>query len=158
MEMVHKIANPKGIPIIRKEFIFDSYQIYESRAHGADAILLITAILTPKTLRDLREVSEKLRMQCLVEVHDQEELRIALDAGSEILGINNRDLRTFKTNLETTEKLAPLIPSGKLLISESGITNRQHIQRIKKTGAHAVLVGEALITAPNVADKLKELS
>ena len=157
MEAVHKVATSKGIPVLRKEFIFDPYQVYEARAHGADAILLIVATLTPDALRALREVAEKFWMQCLVEVHDEEELEVALDSGAEIIGINNRDLRTFKSDLEVTERLAPQIPADKIVVSESGISNRDHIQRVGQAGAHAALVGEALVTAPDVGAKLREL-
>ena len=157
MEAVHRVANPRGVPVLRKEFIFDPYQVYEARAHGADAILLIVAMLTPDALDDLLDVCKELWMQCLVEVHDAEELRIALDAGAEVLGINNRDLRTFESDLGVTERLARLIPGDRIIVSESGISNRDHIQRIKSAGAHAALVGEALVTAPDVGAKLREM-
>ena len=154
---VHSIANPRRIPVLRKEFIFDEYQIYEARAYGADALLLIVAMLTPDELKSLMELSQKFWMQCLVEVHDEKELEIALDAGAEILGINNRDLRTFNTDLAVTERLASKIPFGKVVVSESGINNRDHLNRIKLAGAHAALIGEALVTAPDVGEKLGEL-
>ena len=93
-----------------------------------------------------------------MEVHDEEELKVALDAGAEIVGINNRDLRTFKTDLQVTKRLAPLIPEDKIIVSESGITSRDHIQRVKRAGVHAALVGEALVTAPDVGAKLRELA
>ena len=157
MEQAHAVANPRGIPVLRKDFIFDPYQVHEARAYGADAILLIVSILTPPLLRELIEEARQLWMQCLVEVHDEEEVRIALDAGAEIVGINNRDLRTFDTDLEVTERLAPLVPAGKIVVSESGISSRQHIKRIKAAGAHAALVGEALLTASDPGAKLREL-
>lgn len=157
LEAVHKVANPRSVPVLRKEFIFDPYQVYEARAYGADAILLIVAMLTPKRLTELLELSQKFWMQCLVEVHDEEELKIALDSGAEIVGINNRDLRTFVTNLAVTERLASRIPENKIIVSESGINNRDHIQRVKAAGAHAALIGEALVTAPDVGAKLREL-
>ncbi len=154
---VHSVANPRKIPVLRKEFIFDEYQVYEARAFGADALLLIVAMLSPSDLKGLMELSQKFWMQCLVEVHDEEELRIALDAGAEIIGINNRDLRTFNTDLEVTERLASRIPFGNVVVSESGINNREHLKRIKAAGAHAALIGEALVTAPDVGAKLGEL-
>ena len=157
LRAVHSVANPRKIPVLRKEFIFDEYQIYEARAYGADAILLIVAMLTPPELRALMELSGKFWMQCLVEVHDEEELKTALDAGAEIVGINNRDLRTFITDLAVTERLASRIPFGKVVVSESGISNREHLKRIKAAGAHAALIGEALVTSPNVGAKLGEL-
>ena len=157
LSAVHSIANPRKVPVLRKEFIFDEYQIYEARAYGADALLLIVAMLTPERLKALMELSQKFWMQCLVEVHDEEELNVALHAGAEIVGINNRDLRTFITDLEVTERLASKIPFGKVVVSESGISNREHLKRIKSAGAHAALVGEALVTAPDIGAKLGEL-
>ena len=154
---VHTVANPRRIPVLRKEFIFDEYQVYEARAFGADAILLIVAMLTPDELKSLMGLSQRFWMQCLVEVHDEEELEIALDAGAEIVGINNRDLRTFVTDLAVTERLASRVPFGKVVVSESGINNRDHLKRIKSAGAHAALIGEALVTAPDVGEKLGEL-
>ena len=157
LNAVHTVANPRRIPVLRKEFIFDEYQIYEARAYGADAILLIVAMLTPEKLRSLMALSQKFWMQCLIEVHDEEELKVALDAGAEIVGINNRDLRTFTTDLAVTERLASRVPFGAVVVSESGISNRDHLRRIKSAGAHAALIGEALVTAPDVGAKLGEL-
>ena len=151
---VHSVANPRKIPVLRKEFIFDPYQVYEARAFGADAILLIVAMLTPDELKSLMALSQKFWMQCLVEVHDEDELKVALSAGAEIIGINNRDLRTFTTDLEVTERLASKIPFGKVVVSESGISEREHLSRVKAAGAHAALIGEALVTAPDVGAKL----
>ena len=157
LSAVHSVANPRKIPVLRKEFTFDEYQVYEARAYGADAILLIVAMLSPDELKSLMALSQKFWMQCLIEVHDEEELKVALDAGAEIIGINNRDLRTFITDLEVTERLASKIPFGKVVVSESGISNREHIRRIRSAGAHAALIGEALVTAPDVGAKLGEL-
>ena len=157
MKAVHRMANPRGIPVLRKEFIFDPYQVHEARAHGADAILLIVAMLTPECLKELLDLSATFWMQSLVEVHDDRELQVALDAGAEIVGINNRDLRTFKTDLETTERLAPLVSGDKIVVSESGISARAHVDRVRAAGAHAVLVGEALVTAQDPGAKLREL-
>ena len=157
MKAVQGVANPRGIPVLRKEFIFDPYQVHEARAHGADAILLIVAMLTPECLKELLDLSATFWMQSLVEVHDDRELQVALDAGAEIVGINNRDLRTFKTDLETTERLAPLVSGDKIVVSESGISARAHVDRVRAAGAHAVLVGEALVTAGDPGAKLREL-
>ena len=157
LNAVNTVANPRKIPVLRKEFIFDEYQVYEARAYGADAILLIVAMLKPEKLRSLMALSQKFWMQCLIEVHDEEELKIALDAGAEIVGINNRDLRTFTTDLSVTERLASRVPFGAVVVSESGISNRDHLRRIKAAGAHAALIGEALVTAPDVGAKLGEL-
>ena len=157
LSIVHSVANPRSIPVLRKEFIFDPFQVYESRAYGADGILLIVAILTPGRLAELMDFSRKLGMQCLVEVHNEDELKAALDAGAEIVGINNRDLRTFVCDLAITERLAPKIPLGNVIVSESGINNREHLQRIKAAGVNAALIGEALVTHSDVGRKLKEL-
>ena len=154
---VHEAVKSAGTPVLRKEFIFDSYQVYEARAYGADAILLIVSILTLDHLKDLMELAQRFWMQCLVEVHNFEELRVALDAGAEIVGINNRDLRTFKTGLEVTEQLAPLIPADKIIVSESGISCREHVLRLGKVGVHAVLVGEALVASADPGAKLRSL-
>ena len=158
MESVAVTVGPRGLPVLCKEFIFDPYQVYEARAYGADAILLVVAVLTPATLVELKRLAETFWMQCLVEVHDKDELKVALAAGAEIVGINNRDLSTFKTDLEVTERLAPLVPGDKIIVSESGISHRDHIQRVKKAGAHAALIGEALITASDVGSKLRSLA
>ena len=157
MQAVRSVANPRAVPVLRKEFIFDPYQVYESRAHGADAILLIAAVLEPMELKTLRELAESFWMQCVVEVHDEAEVKVALDSGAEIVGINNRDLRTFKTDLEVTERLAPLVPESRVIVSESGIATGGDVERVRRAGAHAVLVGEALIRAEDPGAKLGEL-
>ncbi len=158
LETVRGIVNPRGIPVLRKEFTFDPYQVYEARAFGADAVLLIVAMLTPECLKELHELAHALSMHSLVEVHDERELEAALEAGASIVGVNNRDLRTFKTTLEVTERLAPRIPHDRVIVSESGISAPEHIRRVKEAGAHAALIGEALVTAPDVGAKLRELS
>ena len=145
-------------PVLRKDFIFDPYQVYEARAAGADALLLIVAALSPSQLKELLDLSLELWMQCLVEVHDEEELLTALDAGGDVIGINNRDLRTFTTDLTVTERLSPLVPKGKIIVSESGINSKEHLHRLGQAGINGVLVGEALVTAPDVAEKVRELS
>ena len=157
LSAVHGVMRPLGIPVLRKEFIFDPYQVHESRAYGADAILLIVGILSQASLAELIELARRFWMQCLVEVHDEEELETALDAGAEIVGINNRDLRTFKTDIAVTERLVPLIPSGKIIVSESGVSSREDVERVGRAGANAVLVGESLVTADDPGAKLREL-
>ena len=146
------------LPVLRKDFIFDPYQVYEARAAGADALLLIVAVLKPQQLKELLGLSRELWMQCLVEVHDEAELQVALDAGANVIGFNNRDLRTFTTDLAVTERLAPLVPWGKITVSESGIGNRGHLDRLDRAQVNAALVGEALVTAPDVAEKVRELA
>ncbi len=157
LERVHGVAAPQSVPVLRKEFIFDPYQVFEARAHGADAILLIVAMLTRPLLRELMEVAKSLWLQCLVEVHDEGEIEAALEEEAEILGINNRDLRTFETDLSVTERLAKLVPEGKIVVSESGIGSRSDIRRVQGAGAHAALIGEAFVIAPDPGAKLREL-
>ena len=145
-------------PVLRKDFIFDPYQVYEARAAGADGILLIVAILEPPLLRELLETAESLGMQCLVEVHDEGELETAVEAGAEIIGINNRDLHTFTTDLAVTQRLAPMAPRDRALVSESGIFTSDDLRLLERVHVNAVLVGEAIVTAPDVAAKVRELS
>lgn len=145
-------------PVLRKDFIFDPYQVYEARAAGADGILLIVAILEPVLLKELLQTSQSLWMQCLVEVHDDSELETAVDTGAEIIGINNRDLHTFTTDLAVTQRLAPQVPRGKVVVSESGIFTADDLRLLDSVGVNAVLVGEALVTAPDIGAKVRELS
>ena len=144
------------MPVLRKDFIFDPYQVYEARAYGADALLLIVAVLAPEWLKELLDLSQSLWMQVLTEVHNEEELEIALAAGSDVIGINNRDLRTFETDISLTEHLAPKVPRSKML-SESGIHSHEDLIRLRRVGVHAVLVGEALVTAADPGAKVREL-
>ena len=116
------------------------------------------AILSAAQLKELLDLSMEMWMQCLVEIHDEEELQVALDAGAEVVGINNRDLRTFTTDLAVTERLVPLVPRGKIIVSESGISNRDHLRRLGKHGVNGILVGEALLTAKDVGEKVRELT
>jgi indole-3-glycerol phosphate synthase len=149
-----------SIPLLRKDFIFDPYQVYEARAYGADALLLIVAALDDTTLASLLQLTHELGMQALVEVHDLAELDRALAVGATIVGVNNRDLRTFVTTLETTEQVAARLPSSNrpLLVSESGISTSADVARVRACGADAVLVGEALVTAPDIATRVRELA
>ena len=145
-------------PVLRKDFIFDPYQVSEARAAGADGILLIVAILEPSQLRELLAAAQALGMQCLVEVHDEGEMETALDSGAVIIGINNRDLHTFTTDLAVTQRLAPLVPADRVMVSESGIFTRDDLLLLSQSRVNAVLVGEALVTAPDVAARVRELS
>ena len=145
-------------PVLRKDFIFDPYQVYEARAAGADGILLIVAILEPAQLQELQEIARSLSMHCLVEIHNESELETAVDAGAEIIGINNRDLHTFTTDLAVTQRLAPQVPRNKVIVSESGIFTPDDLRLLASVRVNAVLVGEALVTAPDVAAKVRELS
>jgi len=156
-EHLAAIRQAVSLPLLRKDFIYDEYQVYESAAYGADALLLITAILEPKQLEKMLTVSRRLGMKCLVEVHDQEELKKALDAGAEVIGINNRNLKTYEVDLTTTQRILPFVPEDKIVVSESGINRREDIKRLEGWGVDAVLIGEALVTARNVSKKMKEL-
>ena len=151
------ILTPYKIPVLRKEFIVDEYQIYESRAAGADAILLIISILDTKKLKTLMSLAKDLSMQTLVEIHNEDELKIALDVNAEIIGINNRNLHTFETNIKTTEELAQMIPNHKITVSESGINSYSDVERVNNVGVNAVLVGESLVTASNPGMALRGL-
>ena len=155
-----QIREVVDVPLLRKEFIIDPWQIAESRALGADAILLIAAILSPAELRDFHDRAVELGMSALVEAHTEEEVRMALDADAPLVGINNRNLHTFETTLETTERLAPLALSHgqRLLVSESGICTAADVERVARCGARAVLVGEALMREGDVTAKVRELS
>jgi len=147
----------KRLPLLRKDFLSDPYQIYESRTYGADSLLLIVAILTPKKLEELLGLSHQLGMSCLVEVHNETELEIALNSRAKILGINNRDLNTFNVDLATTRRLRPLIPKDRIVVSESGTKNRSDMEKLKKWGVDAALIGESLMSEPDIAAKMKEL-
>lgn len=154
---ISKELEGRNIPILRKDFIFDPYQVYESRAYSADALLLIVAILSDAQLLELLWLSHKLGMKCLVEVHDEVELERAALSGAEIIGINNRDLKTFTVDLATTKRLRPLVPPDRIVVSESGIRERGDVQMLREWGVDAILVGEALVAAGDVAKKLREL-
>ncbi len=145
------------IPVLRKDFIIDPYQIYEARAFGADAVLLIVAILSDDKLLTFLSLCEKLGLDALVEVHTEQERDKAVEAGAEIVGINNRDLSTFTVDLSTTMHLAAGIPEKTLCVSESGIKNHDDIKRLRKAGVDAVLVGTALMAAKDIGAKIREL-
>jgi len=145
------------LPVLRKEFIIDPYQICEARAIGADAILLIAATLTEGQLREYRELADSLELAALVEVHNREELAMTLSCGARIIGINNRDLQTFVTDIRTSAELASLIPHDRIAVSESGIRTRAEIETLLKVGIRSFLIGETLIAAPEIGPKLKEL-
>lgn len=154
-----KAAGSAGnAPILRKDFLFDPWQLYETRAIGADAFLLIVAILAPAQLAELLALGRELGMTALVEVHTPAETQTARNAGAAVIGINNRDLRTFQTDLFVTEQLAPQIPRDKVIVSESGIFTPEHLQQLGAIGVHAVLVGEALVTAPDTAAQVRALT
>jgi len=157
IEHLAEIREVVNLPLLRKDFIFDPYQVYESRAYGADALLLIAAILSQGQLKELFSLSRSLGLGCLIEVHSQSEVERAVLSGAEILGINNRDLSTFAVDTNTTRRLRPLIPKEKTVVGESGIKSRKDIEILEKWGVDAVLIGEALVTASDIRAKMKEL-
>jgi indole-3-glycerol phosphate synthase len=144
-------------PILRKDFTIKDYQVYEAKVIGADAVLLIVSMLTDEQLNTYLDTADCLGLDAIVECHTEDEVRRAVDLGAPIIGINNRDLSTFTVDLATTERLRPLIPDDRIVISESGVFTRADVQRAEAAGAHAVLVGEALVTAPDPAAKVREL-
>lgn len=146
------------LPVLRKDFIFDPYQVYQARQAGASAALLIAACLEESQLASLMTLCEELGMSALVEIHNREELETALRCGASLVGINNRDLRDFSVNLGTTVELRPYVPEEVTLVSESGIHTRADVVRLAQAGVGAVLVGEALITAVDMAGKVRELA
>ena len=145
------------LPLLRKDFIIDPYQIYETRILGGDALLLIARLLAEEQLREYIRLSKALGLSPLVEIHTREELDKALASGAEIIGINNRDLKTFSTDLGITLDLAPSIPGNRIVVSESGINTREDIETLVKAGVHSFLVGEALMRAEDIGGKLREL-
>jgi indole-3-glycerol phosphate synthase len=145
-------------PILRKDFIFDYYQILEARCWGASAVLLIVAILKDYQLRDLMNQAKRFSMAAVVEVHNEEEAKRALAAGARIIGINNRDLRTFETDLETTKRLRPLIPSDRVVIAESGIQTADDVAKLAEWGVQGMLIGESIVTAKDIGAKVRELA
>ena len=145
------------IPVLRKDFVVDPYQVYEAAFYQADAVLLIVRILTEDVLGKCLQAADAVGLEALVEVHSESDLKTALGVGAAILGINHRDLSTFKLDATLTEQLIPKIPAGKVIVAESGLQTAADIQRMKRLGVHAVLIGEALMTAPDPAAKIHEL-
>ncbi|MBM7622595.1 indole-3-glycerol phosphate synthase TrpC [Sporohalobacter salinus] len=157
LEYLRKIRGVTDLPLLRKDFIIDSYQIYEAQAYGADAVLLIVNILTEEELTEYIDLTRRLGMKALVEVHTASELEIACRAGAEIIGINNRNLKSFETDITQTLQLQELLPSNKVIVSESGISNREDVKRLTTVGIDAVLIGETLMRSDNLSQKINEL-
>jgi indole-3-glycerol phosphate synthase len=147
-----------GIPIIRKDFIVDTYQLYEAAVNGADAVLLIVRALSDDELRRLNEEARALDLDTLIEVHDAEELERALEAEAEVIGINNRNLDEMSVDVNTTYELMPDVPAGKTVVAESGISGREELEELDRVGVDAVLIGGSLMTAPHPELKLLELT
>jgi indole-3-glycerol phosphate synthase len=146
-----------SLPLLRKDFICDSYQIYEARAAGADAILLIASMLDLNQLRDFYSIAKEINLDVLLEVHDEAEMETALQTECQLIGVNNRNLRTFVTDLDTTCRLAGMLPKDRFLVTESGINSRSDIIRLKDDGARAFLIGESIMREDDIAAKLQEL-
>lgn len=151
LDYLGQIREAVALPLLRKDFLIDPLQVYEARLAGADAILLIVAAIpAPARLAELRHVAESLGMDALVEVHDEREVELAVESGATLIGVNNRDLKTFEVHLETFERLAPLFPKNAVAVAESGIFTPADVRRMGAVGAHAVLVGESLMRQEDV--------
>jgi indole-3-glycerol phosphate synthase len=159
LDYLRAVREAVPLPLLRKDFIVDPYQVDQSRVAGADAILLIVACLSDAQLSELRARAADLALECLVEVHDEAELERALAAGADLVGVNNRDLASFEVDLGTTGRLAARIPAGQdvLLVAESGVSSHADVQHLAQTGARAFLVGESLMRQPDMSAALREL-
>lgn len=157
LDYLRRIRATVPVPLLRKDFLFDEYQVHEARASGASAILLIVAILDDSRLADLAQLASALGMDCLIEVHDERERDRALAAGATLLGINNRDLRTFHTTIETTERLVPGIPDDVFVVSESGLSSAAQLARLEAQGVGAFLIGETCMAAADPGAALRAL-
>ena len=154
---INQIRSAASLPVLRKDFVWESFQVYETRAAGASAILLIAAMLDLGELKQLIALSHRLKLDVLAEVHDENELGEALEAGAAIIGVNNRDLKTFDVTLDTSLRLAKLIPDDRLFVVESGIHTKRDIERLLDAGADAFLIGEHFLTAPDPAAAIRGL-
>ena len=154
---LEEITKTVSIPVLRKDFTVDEYQIYEAKTIGAGAILLICAILDDEQLHTYREIADSLHMATLVEAHDEEEVKRAIEAGARIIGVNNRDLKTFKVDIQNSIRLRDLVPKEILFISESGIKTAEDIKELVANGVDGVLIGETMMTASNRREELQEL-
>jgi len=157
LDFLRDVKQFTEVPILRKDFVIDPYQVYEAAFYGADAILLMVRILTEEQLAQCLQAADSVGLEALVEVHSIGELAVAVDAGAHTIGINHRDLRTLTLDPSLSEQLIPRIPKGKLIVAESGIQTPEDVQRMKRLGVHAVLIGEALMKAPDPAAKVREL-
>ncbi|MBS1678741.1 MAG: indole-3-glycerol phosphate synthase TrpC [Actinobacteria bacterium] len=158
LEDLRAARNAASLPIIRKDFIVDPYQLYEAAVNGADAVLLIVRALDDRELRSLYEEARALDLDCLVEVHDADELERALEVDAEVIGINNRDLDEQRVDIQKTFELMPDVPAGKTVVAESGISGREELMELDRVGVDAVLIGGALMVAPDPERKTRELT
>ncbi|MFP4056590.1 MAG: indole-3-glycerol phosphate synthase TrpC [Candidatus Brocadiia bacterium] len=157
LDILRRVRAAVGLPVLRKDFLVDPYQLYEARAAGADAVLLIAEVLPRTRLEAMLVEARSLGLACLVEAHCLASVRKAVACEAPIVGINNRDLQTFQTDLETTRRLGAAVPRDRILVSESGIYTRADVERVAAWGAHAVLVGEALMRSPDVGRAVAQL-
>lgn len=157
-EYLRQIASERNIPVLRKDFTVDEYQIYEAKILGASAVLLICAILDDNQLKTFLETAHRLGLSALVEAHDEEEVRRAVAAGAGIIGVNNRDLKTFNVDINNSIKLRELVPEGVVFVSESGIRNKDDVENLRKNGTDAVLIGETLMRADDKKAMLEQLA
>ena len=158
LDYLEVVSKEVSVPVLQKDFIIDEYQITEARVYGADAVLLLASILDEEQIQRFLKLSHSYGMDCLVEVHTQEELKKVLNVGPKIIGINNRNLETFELDIKTTERLISAIPQGKLVVSESGVFTRKDVVYLESLGVGAILVGEAVMSNSDVGGKIKELS
>ncbi len=157
LDYLRMVKNAVALPVLRKDFMIDEYQIFEARAAGADAILLIVAALEKGDIAHLMQAANELGMDSLIEVHNEREMEIALELDCQLIGINNRNLQTFEVTLATTSRLLPMITNGAKSVSESGIVTREDMLNLGKMGVDAVLIGEALMREDDIETKLREL-
>jgi indole-3-glycerol phosphate synthase len=157
LAVLERVRASVALPLLRKDFVVDAYQIDEARVAGADAVLLIVDAVPPDEIAQLLEHARSLGLDALVEIHDEAQLDVAKGAGADLVGINNRDLTRFVTDLAVTERLAPLVPEGNVIVAESGILGRDDVRRLESAGAHAFLVGESLMREPDVGSALRRL-
>lgn len=157
LDFLRDVKQFTELPVLRKDFIVDPYQVYEAAWYGADAVLLIIRILPEIQLVECLHAADTLGLDALLEVHSEEDLQTAVRVGAHLIGINHRDLTTFRMDPRLTERLLPRIPAGKIIVAESGLQRPEDIQRMRSLGVHALLIGEALMTAPDVGAKVREL-
>lgn len=156
-QYLQEIAQAVSVPVLRKDFLIDPYQIYQAKLLGAKAILLIVSLLGERELKEFLSLAGKLGLDALVECHDEEEIRCALSVGAEIIGVNNRNLKTFSVNLENSLSLRNLVPKGQLFVAESGMSKAEELRLLEEAGVDGVLIGESLMRAESKKEKLQEL-
>lgn len=157
IEDLSEIRNATPLPLLRKDFLFDEYHLYEARAAGADAVLLISSLFSASYLRDLVGLAQELDLEALIEVHQEDEVERACSTEAEMIGINNRDLKTMEIDLEVTARLRPRIPQEKLVVSESGVRNREDVEFLRAQGIDALLIGETLMKSDDIQRAMAEL-